>query len=83
MPALGPVRPPLARGPGADRRPLRQDRVQRFNINWNCFPFKTHPEAYELMRPRSPNSTVGATRLCSFSRIAVVPQGSYLVQGKG
>mmetsp|Transcript_71182 Transcript_71182/g.153488 ORF Transcript_71182/g.153488 Transcript_71182/m.153488 type:complete len:475 (+) Transcript_71182:51-1475(+) len=27
-----------------------QDRVQRFNINWNCFPFKTHPEAYELMR---------------------------------
>merc|ERR1719253_147376 len=27
-----------------------QDRIQRFNINWNCFPFKTHPEAYELMR---------------------------------
>jgi len=35
---------------GSPKMKQIQDRVQRFHINWNCYPFKTHPEAYELTR---------------------------------
>jgi len=35
---------------GSPKMKQIQDRLQRFNINWNCYPFKTHPEAYDLLR---------------------------------